>query len=99
MSTLIKPIEQAERRLTWRNTVGIESVSLWNLFTSPLCFLQRFLRFLRSPKPTTALLIHFRSRRDSIDREEEGLFRFDDGEQVRDVGKHGEEDGFLGDTE
>lgn len=84
---------------TWSNTVAVKAIPLWDLFSLGSSLVYNLLHFLRSPKPSTSLLVHLCSRRHSIDGQKEELLGFDDGEEMRDVGEDGQEDGFFRDSE
>lgn len=92
-------VKGSESVFTWSDTITIESISLWNFLSLSPRLVQNFFRFPRRPEPPTPLLVHFRPRCDSVDREEEQFLWFDHGEQVRDVGEYGEKDLFFRDSE
>ena len=84
---------------TWRDTIRIKAVALWQLFATSFGLVDDFLCLPCGPEPPTTLLVHLGSRCDTVDSKEEEFLRLDDREQVRNVGKDGEEDVFFRDAE
>jgi hypothetical protein len=90
--------QRSSTRLTWRDTVRIESLFLGQDLSIPLGLFLSLLVLLGSPEPPAPLLVHLGPGCTSIDGHEEDLSRLDLGEQVVDVGIDGEDHLFLGDT-
>ena len=97
-TTLCAP-HLAARRLTWRDTIAVERFRIWQLLSLALRLLTHLPRFLRRPEATTTLLVHLRTRGDTVDGHEKQLLRLDLSKEMIDIRKDGGENLLLSEPE
>lgn len=75
------------RERTRCDTIAIKGLFVWKLFSFTLRLFSDFFGFLRSAETPTPLLVHLRTRSDTIYSHEKQLFGLDLAEEVIDIGE------------